>query len=249
MYLKQIAFLIILLTFFSFTSKAQSLIAGIPSAEVVHKGHLEYTHESQVNFWTTPNQTKWASFNFLCYGIGNGVEIAASVINLSNKNMNNFSAGIGFKKVHQFFKKDSILSKWETKLTFGQNTFFSLQRPEVGGWVYSHASIRLPHLKTRLTYGASYGSPLFFDVAWTEENGILTRKNDAIFCALAGIEQPITKNFSLIADWYSGNHGIAALITAAQVNIGHQTFIVGYKNLNTTPIEQGAIILEAMIHF
>ena len=248
-YPKQFAFLIILLVFSGFVSQAQSLIAGIPSADAVHKGHLEYTHESQVNFWTTPNQTKWASFNFLCYGVGHGIEISASVINLSNKNMNNLAAGIGFKKVHQFFKKDSVLSKWETKLTFGQNTFFSLQRPEVGGWVYSHASIRVPYLKTRLTYGASYGSPIFFDVAWTEENGILTRKNDAIFCTLAGVEQPITKNFSLIADWYSGNHGIAALITAVQVNVGHQTFIVGYKNLNTTPIEQGSIILEAMIHF
>jgi hypothetical protein len=92
-YPKKIAFLIILFIFFGFSSKAQSLIAGIPSADVVHKGHLEYTHESQVNFWTTPNQTKWASFNFLCYGIGNGIEISTSVINLSNKNMNNLAAG------------------------------------------------------------------------------------------------------------------------------------------------------------
>jgi hypothetical protein len=248
-YLKKIAFFTLLLQITCFASTAQSLIAGIPSADVVHKGHLEYTHESQVNFWSNPNETKWASFNFLCYGIGNGIELTTSVINLSNKDMNNLATGIGFKKVHQFFEKDSVLSKWETKLTFGQNTFFSMQRPEVGGWVYSHASIRLPKLKTRLTAGVSYGSPLFFDVAWRNENGVMTRSNDAVFCVLAGIEQPITKHFSLIADWYSGRHGIAALITAVQVNIGHQVFIAGYKNLNTTPIEQGSIILETMIHF
>lgn len=249
-YPKQFAFLIILLVFSGFVSQAQSLIAGIPSADVVHEGELELTHESQINFWSAnPKQNKWASFNFICYGLGNGVELTTSVVNFATKDMNNLAVGTGFKKVHQFFKKDSVLSKWETKLTFGQNIFFSLQRPEVGGWVYSHASLRLPHLKTRLTGGASYGSPIFFDVAWKMENGVLTRSNEAIFCALAGIEQPITKKFSLIADWYSGRHGIAALIVATQFNLSHHVLIIGYKEDNTTPIEQGAIILEAMIRF
>lgn len=230
-------------------SQAQSLIAGIPSADVAHDGHFEFTHESQINTWSNPNQSKWASFNFLCYGIGNGIELTASVVNVANKDMNNLAGGVGFKKVHQFFKQDDKLAKWETKLTFGQNIFFSLQRPEVGAWTYSHLSLRLPYLKTRLTAGASYGSPIFFDVAWNYENGVLMRNNDAIFCALAGIEQPITKNFSLIADWYSGRHGIAALIVAAQLNIGRQTFIAGYKDNNTTPLRQGSILLEAMFRF
>jgi hypothetical protein len=227
--------------------KAQSLIAGIPSADVVHKGNLEFTHESQINFWSDPNQFKWASFNFICYGIGHETEITASLVNLANKDMNNLAFGTGFKKAHQFFKKDSTLSKWETKLTFGQNVFFSLQRPEVSGWVYSHASFRLPKLHTRLTGGLTYGSPTFFDVAWTTENGSLVRNNDAVLCALAGIEQPFGKHFSLIADWYSGKHGIAAAIVATQFNFGHNVLILGYKKYNTETWNNGAIILEAML--
>ncbi len=229
------------------TIQAQSLIAGIPSADVVHKGHVEFTHESQINFWSVPNQFKWASFNFVCYGIGHETEVTASLINLANKDMNNLAVGTGFKKAHQFFKKDSVLSKWETKFTIGQNIFFSLQRPEVTGWAYGHLSFRLPKLHTRFTGGATYGSPTFFDVAFANENGKLIRNENAVVCALAGVEQPFGKHFSLIADWYSGNHGIAAMIIATQFNFGHNVFIAGYKKYNQERWSEGAIILETML--
>jgi hypothetical protein len=62
----------ILLTSYTF---AQSLIVGIPSADVAEKHHLEITHETQWNFWG--QTSKWNSFNFACFGLGNGLEITS----------------------------------------------------------------------------------------------------------------------------------------------------------------------------
>jgi hypothetical protein len=229
-------------------SYGQSLIAGIPSADVVGKNHLELTHESQINTWKNPDKFYWSGFNFLTYGLGNGLEIGVMAINLTNQNMDNLTTGFGFKKVHQIFKNS--WEKGEVKLTFGQSVLFSLQKPEVGGWAYSHASFRMPILKTRLTGGLTYGSPLFFGMPTvTNSDGTKLEVDKAVLSAMFGFEQPISKKFSIIADWYSGSHDLAALITAFQWNIGHQTLIVGYKTKNNLPMRDGFIITELMIHF
>lgn len=227
--------------------QSQSLIVGIPSADIVHKGALELTHESQTNFWSYPT-VDWNSFSFLTYGIGYNAEATISINNLASPASKNISLGLGVKKVWEIFP--SITHEWELKGTYGQNVLFSLERQDVGGWAYGHLSFRIPKIKTRLTGGFSYGSNQLFGyrVQYNEFRQEISRTPLHPFAAIVGFEQPITKHFSVIADWYSGNHALAMLIPAVQMNIGHSVFILGYKIPNSSEFGGNAIVTEVMIH-
>jgi hypothetical protein len=65
---------------------------------------------------------------------------------------------------------------------------------------------------------------------------------------LIGFEQPLTKHLSLIADWYSGTHALAAVIPAFQYDIGHNVLILGYKIANNIESGNNALIVEFMIN-
>ena len=65
---------------------------------------------------------------------------------------------------------------------------------------------------------------------------------------LCGVEQPITKHFSVIADYFSGSHDLAALIMAVQYETENNVFILGYKLPNETQ-ETDAIVIEVMHRF
>jgi hypothetical protein len=91
-----------------FFSRSQSLIVGIPSADVAPKGELELTHESQ--FYTEGNPRKWNSFNILCYGLGNHGEITTTIKNLNNLDNNKLALGIGLKRYFLLSKKKTSIS-------------------------------------------------------------------------------------------------------------------------------------------
>jgi hypothetical protein len=63
---------------------------------------------------------------------------------------------------------------------------------------------------------------------------------------MLGFEQPLTKHISLIGDWFSGTHDLAAFIPAMQIDIKKHVLIFGYKfpNPNTG---SHAFILEFMV--
>jgi hypothetical protein len=119
--------------------RAQSLIVGIPSADVAEQHHLEITHESQLNFWE--GELKWNSFNFACYGIGHNMELTAALNNLNNDGSSNLAVGIGAKKVLPFPIKYNGIK--EIKLTVGSNLLYSINKEELGVWAYGHASARI----------------------------------------------------------------------------------------------------------
>lgn len=80
------------------SSFSQSLIAGIPSADVAPEKKFMFTHESQLNTWSY-DKVKWNSFNFLCYGAAKNLEVTVSFSNLSNSPVAQESIGTGFKKI------------------------------------------------------------------------------------------------------------------------------------------------------
>ncbi len=234
--------LIFLLSFYNISLHSQSLIVGIPSADVAEKGHIEFTHESQVNTWSTPKS--WNSFNFLCFGIGKSTELTATFNNLNNQGSENMSAGLGAKHVFKLSKEN----KYESKLTIGGNLLYSLNRKDVGFWTYSHFSFRLPKTKTRLTAGLSYGTEQSFGfrkVLLQESNFSLEPQRP--FSLMVGFEQPLSKHVSLVADWFSGDHDLAALISGVQIDIGHHVLIFGYKMPNDFNRAGQAVVLEFMI--
>ena len=219
----------------------------MPSADITHKGNLEYTHESQVNFWNKP--AKWNNFNFFAYGIAKNTELAFSVINIDSKGSKKASFGIGHKSQWQFGKKKH--EDWEIKLTVGNMIFISLLKPDLGGWAYAHMSTRLPKLRTRFTGGLSYGSAQVFGYhREVNDSGQANYRQNRAFSIVAAIEQPITKNLTFMMDWFSGEHELAALSPAFQYRFSEKlNTVIGYKIANDRIYDQDALILEFMLHF
>lgn len=240
--MKKIFIVVFVFVFVTCNLKSQSLIVGIPSADVAEKNHLEITHESQWNFVENPQ--KWNSFNFACYGLGNGLELTTTLNNLNNEGSNNLALGVGGKKVFNLFKNNDAK---ERKFIFGSNLLYSTVKSNFGIWSYALYSTRIPNLKTRLTGGFSYGGFHTFGYNVTKINNVsnLTPNNKFVF--LGGLEQPLFKNVSFICDWYSGQHDLAAFIPAMQFDIGHNVFILGYKLPNNNIAADRALIIEFMI--
>jgi hypothetical protein len=209
---------------------AQSLIVGIPNAEVTPEGKWFFTHESQVKL---ADPAGWNTFQFLTYGPGFNTEIALSAVNFGRPRAGNRTIALGFKSLHEF--KAKPLHHWETKVVGGAMLPVSIDGLGAGVWLYSMGSVRVPHARTRLTVGPTYGTPQLFGV---EKFGMM-----------AGIEQPLGGVFkqkvSLIADWYSGKHDLAALIPAVQFNLPRDLiFIAGYKFPNPGAINDEALVIE-----
>jgi len=234
---------IVLLLSSFYSSFSQSLIVGIPSADVAEKHHLEFTHESQIGLQSRPY--KWNSFNFLCYGLGNNAELTVTLNNLNNDGSTNAAIGFGAKKVFPIFKSNN---KWEHKLTAGSNILYGKQSGNIGFWSYGHYSFRVPATKTRLTAGVNYGQSQTFGFKSVMQNNQVTLTGRKLGSFIGGIEQPLYKNISLIADWYSGTHDLAAFIPALQIDVKHHVFIVGYKIPNNAASGNRALIVEFMLN-
>lgn len=241
--------LVILICFVSNKSIAQSLIAGIPSADIAPFKKLMFTHESQLNTWKY-NKPKWNSFNFLCYGVAKNTELSITFSNLSNQAISHECLGIGFKRIIDI----NVFSIPEAKFIFGQNVLFSVDEPTVGGWTYAMLSARVPKLKTRLTSGLSYGSAELFgydSVQVKQGNEVfkfIKRRNP--LSIMVGLEQPIIdKKFAIIADWFSGTHDLAALIAGTQFEFHKLILITGYKFPNFESTRNGSVIVEVMYEF
>ncbi len=197
------------------------------------------THETQINYWQQP--LKWNSFNFFCYGVNQSMELTFVLNNLDNRGSQNRAVGIGFKKYIPF-----TIAGAESRIYGGGNLMFNAITGKPGVWFYSAFAQRIPVVNTRLTAGITYGQSQVFGFRNLTEGGKSIRVPNNQFCFMAAFEQPITKHFSIIADWYSGDHDLAMFIPALQYEWQHHTFITGYKIPNRAD-GYNAIILEYMI--
>lgn len=216
--------LIISILSFGQAVKSESLIVGIPNAETVPKGEIQLAHESQLT-----RKKKWNGFTFLNAGIGKRTELGVSLVNLNSKKIDNFTLATGIKTTRDLFvdKETGLLVRG----TVGTNIPISLQGKGVGNWTYGHVSVKLPKVKTRLTTGASFGTKQLFG-----RNAV---------SLIVGVEQPITKKLSFVADWYSGTHDLAAFIPAIQYNINKSDVIIaGLKIPNNARSGDLAIMIE-----
>ncbi len=213
-------------------SSSQSLIVGIPNAEATPRGAWGITHESQVKPFDDPRG--WNTFQFITYGIGRGTELALSFVNFGRPATGNRTIAFGFKTVLEAEQAD--LRRWESKWTLGAMVPKSVDARGAGLWAYSSGSVRIPRARTRVTVGPTYGTPQLFGV---EKAGMM-----------AGIEQPITKRISFVADWYSGKHDLAASIPAIQFNLPREVILIaGYKIPNPGAPGGHALVLEAAAIF
>lgn len=221
-------------------SDAQSLIVGIPNAEATPKGAWFFTHESQIE---TQERRAWNTFQFLTYGAGHlgkkllpggfDTEFALSFVNFGRPTTGNRTIAAGIKSVYELPTKTG--KAWQLRGTFGAFVPVSLEGDGPGSWLFSSGSFRIPTLATRLTVGPTYGTPQLFG---KEKLGMM-----------AGIEQPLggvfRKRVSVVADWYSGRHDLAAAIPALQFNLPREwIFIAGYKLPNRGAATERAFVVE-----
>jgi len=175
-----IIFTLFILFFYPNQSFAQQTIFNVPSADVTEKGKVFVQHESQFS-------NKFGLFtHYGAYGIGKNTELDLTLFGVGTKKVRNEVLGVGFKTSIPLHEKS------ETKFTYGTLIPISLRGKGVGGYAYSHLSTRLPKSKTRVTSGVFVGTTTLFG-------------RDFI-SYIAGIEQPVTKRFSIVMDWYSGKH-------------------------------------------
>ncbi len=59
-------------------AQAQSVVVSVPNTDVTKEGVAMIAHESQLNTWSY-DKPYWNSFSFATFGIGRGVELAATL--------------------------------------------------------------------------------------------------------------------------------------------------------------------------
>lgn len=204
----------------SFTSvSAQQTIFNVPSADVTEKGHVFLQEEAQFRGWG--DDAFLINTAYSAYGIGHNTEIDATLFNVGAPDISDISLGVGFKSSIPIPGLKEKFPEREFKLILGSEVLIGLEGNGVGNWTYVELSGKVPKLNTRLTGGVSYGGRQVF--------GINT------VSAVAGVEQPITKNFALQADWFSGGEHFAGfLIAGFNYKLPkNMTFYAGYQIPNS----------------
>lgn len=177
------------------------------------------------------------SFTFSAYGIGHRTELAASLYGFSSPSSGNRSFGVGGK---HWIPLAGEQDHWERRAFVGGMIPFSLDGQGVGYWAYGGVSARIPKTKTRLTAGPSIGTKQIFGTAGGRNN----------LHAIVGIEQPLTKHWSVVSDWFSGTHELAAGIFALSYQPDKKTLIIfGWKAPNNAPSGKPSLTVEVTRFF
>lgn len=184
--------------FLSSPASAQQTIFNVPSADITEQGTIYLEHESQFRAWRSDRY--WYGTHYFAYGFGHHTEADLTFYNLTSPSSGNTSLGMGFKTVIPIAE---ARPDRDVRWTVGSQALVSLDGRGLGYWGYSHFSGRIPKLKTRLTAGLSGGTDQLFG-----------RDTLHFIC---GVERPISEHVSLIADWYSGNHGLGFFTSGVSV--------------------------------
>jgi hypothetical protein len=207
---------------------SQSLIVGIPSVDVAPKGEFAIAHESQFNRLQSGNY--WNSFTFATYGIGKHTELASSLYGVSSPDSRNQAIGFGTKTSIPL-TMPLLDKRWEPKTSFGFMIPISMDGRGVGYWFYGNGSVRIPGPRTRITVGPSYGTSQIF--------------GRRAYSTMVGIEQPFTRRWSVVSDWFSGTNDLGAAIFALSWQRDKRTLIIfGYKVANNARSGQPAFMIE-----
>jgi len=205
-------------------------VFNVPSADVTPEGDIYLLQENQFN-GSNPHSF-YTSTSFTAFGIGHNTELDATLFNVGSPATQNISMGVGFKSAIPIPGLKEKFPEREFKLTVGSNLLLGLEGNGVGNWTYGHLSGRVPKLNTRLTAGLSYGGRQVFG-----ENAV---------AFIAAVEQPVTKKFSLIGDWYSGSeHWAGLLIVGGSYALPKRTTIyAGYQIPNDPKSNPSGFVLQ-----
>lgn len=224
--LRVFSFYLALLTLPS-VSWSQQTIFNVPSADITDKNRVYIQHEGQFRA-RDPNRF-YSATNYATYGVGGNIELNATQFNLSSPASHNDSLGLGFKSAYNL--KFVNNRDWKPKIIFGAMTAKSLIGNGTGGWIYSQGSMMIPYTSTRITGGVSSGSRQIFGEDTT--------------CALGAVEQKVSSNLNLIADWYSGNHALGMLSAGFSYQFPEEVILfAGYQLPNSKKVGRNSLVFE-----
>ena len=210
---------------------AQSVIISAPNTDITPKGEVMLAHESQWNRFQTGNY--WNSFTFGTYGLSKNTELAATLYGLDRPATGNVALGVGLK--HRWLHRTTA-SGWQWEGSAGFMSPLSVSGRGLGGWGFGNVSVRAPGVRTRVTVGPSYGSSQIF--------------GRGTYSTLVGLEQPVSKQFSLVADWFSGTHDLAAAIGGFAWHPRRELVVIlAYKVPNNAASGKPAPLVELTYNF
>jgi hypothetical protein len=203
------------------SASGQQTIFNVPTADVLDKGKLYF----ETDWLWRPNAPSFATGSLLrgVYGFGGNVEggINFAGINTPGRSVPTAIAAVKWQPL----KTDGLA------LTIGAHGLFFLRGSGDGdpaGQFYTHASYAFP-TKTRITAGGWWASSGFAN-AGVEKGGLF------------GLEQTITANVTLAADWYTGHNGIGYASPGAIVTAGRWVLYVAYSIKNGNSKGNGLLL-------
>ena len=211
----------------SSAAHGQQTIFNVPSADLTDHHTVYVEHESQFRAW--PPGRYWSATDYFAVGIGHDTEVDVNLYNTSVPPSGNISGAVGFRSIIPILKTTAAAE--EFKWTVGGQALVSLEGAGPGYWVYSHLSGRLPKVKTRLTAGISAGTAQLFG-------------RDTVHF-IGGVEQPVNKTVSLIADWYSGTQSLGYSTSGVSFNLPKKFgLFVGYQVPNDAKVGRPGFTIE-----
>ena len=204
---------------------SQQTIFNVPSADVTPQYVFYTENENQFRSWD-PHYYILTQYNN--FGIGHNTDIEASLYNVRTPK-NKPTMGYGFKSVIPILKDKYPERAY--KMTIGDQVLVTYNENSVGNWGYTHLSGIVPVSNTRLTAGVSAGSKQYYG------------KN--VVCFIGGYEQPISKKFSIIGDWYSGGHLNGFFIPGFSYKLTkYNTLYIGYRIRNNKNSPPSGFVIE-----
>ncbi|MCS7161954.1 MAG: hypothetical protein NZ958_01315 [Bacteroidia bacterium] len=219
---------------------AQQTLINLPSVEVTPRKRFFILHETQLRFWRPAPY--WVTSHFFVYGLSRDIEVGITFYDFGFPAQHYSTIATGYKFSRLLFTRSS-LGKLEFRWTLGQMVTTSVTAKGVGVWTYSMLSARLPLLRTRLSAGGSAGPrPLFGEPE--ERLGFL---NLSTIDFVASLEQPLTKDWQFVVEWFSGNrHEFAYVVVGFIFQKGDFTSVIAYKIANNPALwDTNGFVLEA----
>lgn len=171
------------------SAAAQQTIFNVPTADVLDRGKVYFELDASFKFNCQPALCKFSSFvPRIVVGTGHNVEVGLNVIG-------NVQPGADTTTLVPVIKWRFYQNEKKGWALFAGNHFYiPVRNKSFNFGTYTYVAAAKTINKTRLTAGGYVASRNVFATQAVRGGGQF------------GFEQAVTKNFNVIADWYTGKH-------------------------------------------
>jgi hypothetical protein len=173
----------------------------------------------------------WNTVNFYTYSLSENTELALTLYDLGQPARDSLAIALGYKSQLEISPDGDFLK--EIKFTHGLMVPLNLRGQGLGISAYAHASARLVDTGTRVTAGLAAGSAQLY--------------GRPTVCGLFALEQPLTEELSVVAEYFTGkDHDLANLITGFVYHNHEHGFVLvtGYKFPNNPDLGRNGLVFE-----